>query len=85
MPPMNKAAKLLDAMRANPRDWRIEHLLTIADSIGLAVRNRRGSHHFFSSPLVEQALSVPAHKPIKPTYIKQFLALVDAVEKEKRQ
>lgn len=84
---MNTAAKTLDAMRNNPRDWRMKQLLTVADRLGIEVRNRGGSHHFFSSPLVAQTLSVPAHKPLKPTYIKQFVAFVDAVvlEQEKRK
>jgi hypothetical protein len=49
---MSKADKLLEQMRHNPRDWRIE--------------------------------AVPAHKPIKPAYIRQFVALIDKVKELQR-
>lgn len=35
---------------------------------------------FFSFPGVDADISVPAHRPIKPIYIRQFLLLVDAVK-----
>ncbi len=37
-----------------------------------------GRHVIFSSPGVREIVSVPSKRPIKPIYIKQFLALVDA-------
>lgn len=84
---MNAAAKTLDAMRNNPRDWRMPQLLALADRLGIEVRNRGGNHHFFSSPLIAQTLCVSAHKPVKPAYIKQFVAFVEALalEQEKRK
>jgi hypothetical protein len=77
---MNKRAKLLDAMRNNPRDWRIEDLLVIAKQFGIECRNSGGSHHVFGFSGVEMDVTVPAHRPIKPVYIRQFLLLVDAVK-----
>lgn len=77
---MNKRAKLLDAMRNNPRDWRIEDLLVVAKQFGIACRNSGGSHHVFGFLGVEMDVTVPAHRPIKPVYIRQFLLLVDAVK-----
>jgi hypothetical protein len=74
---MSTAEKLLESMRHNPRDWRIENLVTVAGRYGIEVRNPGGSHHVFSSPGVELAVSVPAHRPIKPVYVRQFIALVD--------
>jgi len=35
---VNTAAKLLDAMRNNPRDWRMAQLLTLARQFGVMVR-----------------------------------------------
>lgn len=67
-------------MRNNPRDWRIEELLSVAAQIGLECRNHGGSHHVFSYPGIENDISVPAHRPIKPVYIRQFLNLVDSVK-----
>jgi len=43
--------------------------LTIARRMNIEVRNSDGSH-----------VTVPYKRPIKPVYIKKFLALVDAVK-----
>ncbi len=77
---MNTATKLLEAMRNNPRDWRIEQLQTLARQFGLAVRSEGGSHHVFSHEAVADVLSVPAHRPIKPVYVRRFVALIDQVK-----
>jgi predicted RNA binding protein YcfA (HicA-like mRNA interferase family) len=79
---MGTADKMLEGMRHNPRDWRIENLITVAAKYGIEVRNHGGSHHIFSNPGVELAVSVPAHRPIKPVYIKQFIVLVDQVKEK---
>jgi len=81
---MNRRAKLLDAMRNNPRDWRIEDLLVVAKQFGIECRNSGGSHHVFGFPGVEMDVTVPAHRPIKPVYIRQFLLLVAAVKEIKK-
>jgi len=66
-------------MRRNPRgDWTMDNLLTIARRMNIEVRNSDGSHHVFSFPGVEEDVTVPYKRPIKPVYIKKFLALVDA-------
>jgi hypothetical protein len=39
---MTKADKILDRMRANPRDWRIEDLEAAAKRLGLTVRKPGG-------------------------------------------
>lgn len=77
---MNTATKLLEAMRRNPRDWRIEQLQTVALRNDLGVRCEGGSYHVFSHPKVTEVVSVPAHRPIKPIYIRQFVALCDKVK-----
>jgi YcfA-like protein. len=64
-------------MRTNPRDWRIDELKAIANRCGVVCRNEGGSHHVFSFPGVEEDVCVPAHRPIKPVYVRQFVALVD--------
>jgi len=76
---MNTAAKLLQAMRNSPRDWRIEQLQTVARQFGIVVRNEGGSHYVFSHDAATDIdiVSVPAHRPIKPVYVRQFVALVD--------
>lgn len=73
---MTKAAKTLARMKANPRDWRIENLKAVADAHGLASRQPGGSHVIFRHPNGSM-LSVPAHRPIKPIYVKKFIRLVE--------
>lgn len=77
---MNAATKLLESMRNNPRNWRIEQLQTVARQFGMAVRCEGGSHHVFSHDAVADIVSVPAHRPIKPVYVRQFVTLADKVE-----
>jgi hypothetical protein len=64
-------------MRRNPRDWRIEELEAVAVRAGLMVRKLGGSHVVFQREGCPLEVSVPAHKPIKPVYLTQFLALLD--------
>jgi hypothetical protein len=75
------AGKTLQQMRKNRTGWRIEELQTVAEDNLVEWRRpgRGGSHVIFSAPGVREIVSVPAKRPIKPVYIKQFVALVDAV------
>lgn len=74
---MSTAEKILDKMRRNARDWRIEDVMTVARKYNLLMRAEGGSHHVFGFSGIKDSVSVPAHKPIKPVYIKQFVDLVD--------
>ena len=76
---MGTADRILAKMRQNPRDWRIEDLLTVAASEGLNIRRPGGSHVVFTYPDLDAQVAVPAHRPIRPVYIKLFLDLVDRV------
>jgi hypothetical protein len=68
-------------MRRHPRDWRIADLEIIAACLGISVRKHGGgSHVIFHHPNAATKISVPAHKPVKPVYIKMFLALVDDIK-----
>jgi hypothetical protein len=78
---MGTAEKQLEQMRKNPRDWRIETLIAVAARTGVEVRNHGGSHHVFSYPGVELAVTIPAHRPIKPVYVRQFVALIDQIRR----
>lgn len=75
---MNAAAKILEAMQANPRDWRLEQLQTVARQHGIAWRHEGTSHCYFKRA-DGLTLSVPAHRPIKPVYVRQFINLVKGV------
>jgi predicted RNA binding protein YcfA (HicA-like mRNA interferase family) len=77
---MGTHAKTLAKMRSNPLDWRIGELLSVAAHYGIEVRNDGGSHHVFSHPSLPQTVCVPAHRPIKPVYVRQFVALIDQIK-----
>jgi hypothetical protein len=67
-------------MRRNPRaDWRIEQLKAIADRYGISYRQPGTSHVTFRSPRGDK-LTVPTRRPIKPIYVRRFLALLDTLE-----
>jgi len=61
-------------MRNNPRDWRIEDLKVVANKYSIQYR-QMFVHK--SSGLV----TVPCARPIKPVYIRQFVALIDRLER----
>jgi predicted RNA binding protein YcfA (HicA-like mRNA interferase family) len=77
---MSGADKQIAKMRNNPRDWQIDTLVSLAEKHGIEVRSHGGSHYIFSHPNVPFHPSVPAHRPIKPVYVKQFIELIDAVK-----
>ncbi|MFL5336670.1 MAG: type II toxin-antitoxin system HicA family toxin [Geminicoccaceae bacterium] len=78
---MSKADKILSNMRRNPHDdWRVEDLIRIADRFGIPWR-QPGTSHVTFAPENSQNVTVPAHKPIKPVYVRQFLAMVDSVRR----
>lgn len=78
---MSKIDKILEKMRQNHRDWHIEDLKFIADRFKIDYRQPGTSHVTFRYPN-KQKLTVPAHKPINPIYIKQFIRLLDEQGKE---
>ena len=73
---MNTATKLLQAMRANPLDWRLEQLQTIAKQQGVDWRHDGTSHCVFVRA-DGKTLPVPARRPVKPVYVKKFVALIE--------
>ena len=74
---MSTHEKTLAKMRNNPMDWRIDDLKAVAGKFGIAWRNDGGSHYVFSFPGLDEDVCVPAHRPIKPIYVRQFVALVE--------
>ena len=75
-------ASLLQEMRKHQAGWRIEDLQIVAAQHFVEWRRPRrgGSHVIFSAPGVREIVSVPAKRPIKPIYSKQFVALIDAAK-----
>jgi len=82
---MSNANKILKKMRLNPKDWRIEDFETVAKQHGVTVRKGGGSHAIFDHPMRIELLSVPARRPIKPIYVKKFIALIQILEKNYEQ
>lgn len=81
---MARGDKILSQMAANPKgDWRIEHIRTVCRTYGLTLlAPKRGDHYKVAHATQPDILTVPAHRPIKPVYIKQFVALVQNVVNE---
>ncbi len=73
---MANAEKILERMRNNPRDWRIEDLKIVADHYGLRWRQHGTSHVVFMNASGKVA-PVPASKPIIPVYVRNFLKLLE--------
>ena len=72
---MGNAEKLLERMSVNPRDWTLEQVLTVARHAGLFVSSPGGSHHILRSA-EGRKISIPAHRPIKPVYIRALVRLI---------
>lgn len=75
---MTRTEKLLARMRSNPRDWDIDDLKVLARRFDLDWRQPGTSHLTFSA-VGQIPVTVPAHKPVKPVYVKKFLVLLDAM------
>jgi hypothetical protein len=67
-------------MRDNPRDWRIEDVDALCRSVGAACDPpRNGSHYKVKHVSRAEILTIPAHRPIKPVYIRALVAFIDSV------
>ncbi|MBC7944784.1 MAG: type II toxin-antitoxin system HicA family toxin [Burkholderiales bacterium] len=73
---MTRAAKTLSQMKANPLDWRIESLKSVAEAFEVKFLQPGGSHVIFRHANGAM-LSVPARRPIKPVYIRKFVRLIE--------
>ena len=74
--------KTLARMRVNPRDCRIEDLKTVARRYDVTWRQPGTSHVTFRAPSGAK-VTVPARKPIKPVYVRQFIALIESLGAER--
>jgi len=70
---------LLEQMRANPRDWRINDVESLCDQNGVTlVPPSAGSHYKAMSDRLVGHQCIPANRPIKPVYIKALVVMIDA-------
>ena len=71
---------MLGRMRENPRDWRIEDVKALCRMEGIACTPpRKGSHFKVKHADMAEILTIPAHRPIKPVYIRALVRFVEAV------
>lgn len=78
---MANAEKLLERMRSNPRDWRIGDVVSVCKRFGIAcTAPRKGSHYKVKHDSMAEILTIPAHRPIKPVYIRDLVRFIDAVK-----
>ncbi|MGI4880697.1 MAG: hypothetical protein ACRYG4_24805 [Janthinobacterium lividum] len=69
-------------MRANPRDWRIEDVASVCAAFGVGCTPpRNGSHYKIKHGDMASILTIPAHRPIKPVYIRDLVRFIDAIGK----
>ena len=70
-------------MRENPRDdWRITHVETLAKRYDFSInRPKSGGSHVTLRHNSGIKLTVPAHRPIKPVYIRRLVQMIDQLEK----
>lgn len=74
------ADDLLARMRANPLDWRIDDIIRVCRAEGLACTPpRKGSHYKVKHERLVDILTIPAHRPIKPVYIRELVRMIDVV------
>ena len=72
-------SNLLEDMRRNPAgNWRIRDVEALCREYGLNFRPGKGtSHTHMRHPAAREILTVPAHRPIKPVYIRKLVHYID--------
>jgi hypothetical protein len=73
---MGKADKILAKMKQNPRNWRIDSIKTVAKNYDIQWRQKGTSHLVFIRN-DGKTLPIPAHRPIKPIYVRKFIDFVE--------
>ena len=63
-------------MHANPQDWLISDLKKLAERYNI-IWSQNGTSHVQFVREDGITLTVPAHRPIKPIYVKKFLDLLE--------
>jgi hypothetical protein len=76
---MPRADKTLDRCGRTRATGGSEPWEAVAAAHGINIRKPGGSHVVFEHPAVAEAVSVPARRPIKPVYVRRFVAFIEAV------
>lgn len=75
-------SRRLERMRANPLDdWRMEDIRALCREFDITCSAPRGgsSHFKISHPAMNDILTIPFKRPIKPVYIRRLVQFVDTV------
>jgi hypothetical protein len=76
---MSGAQKRFEQMARNPKgDWTVNDIQTVCRDNDLTCEppSGGGSHWKISSPYLDEILTVPTRRPIKPVYIRAFVGFV---------
>lgn len=73
---MTQIEKLIKKMHANPQDWLISDLKKLAERYNI-IWSQNGTSHVQFVREDGITLTVPAHRPIKPIYVKKYLDLLE--------
>lgn len=83
---MKSRAKLLAAIRNNPRDVRFADACKVAGWLGFVGKGGSGDHHVFQRPGEISALNFQNRKGrIKPYQARQLIEMMDKYEDEDNQ
>jgi hypothetical protein len=79
---MARAGDVLAAMSRNPAgDWTIEDIRRVCKRhVWQCLEPSRGSHRKVAVPGRPDILGIPGRRPIKPFYVRKFVALDDETE-----
>jgi hypothetical protein len=82
---MGKADKRLAQMRNNPQgDWKIADIEVVCREHGIALEPPSSGSHWSVYHSRAGVQTIPAHRRIKPRYIREFVRFVDKVTGEER-
>jgi hypothetical protein len=76
---MSGARKHFEQMARNPKDdWTVSDIQTVCQDNDLTCEppSEVGSHWKVSSPYLDEILTIPARRPIKPVYVDAFVGFV---------
>ena len=81
---MTKKAKLLAAIRNNPKDVRLTDLVGVLESVGFAKVRQNGSHAIYQHPKHLELVNLQSTKDgkAKPYQVAQVLAVLERCQLE---
>lgn len=72
-------------MRVNPRNGRIDDIVTVCNGFGIAcTAPRKGSHYKVKHVDMAEILTAPAQRPIKPVHGHELVGFIDVLRGARR-